>query len=66
MPLADLTLADFQEEHATADASLYDVLGAKRAVAAFTSFGSTGPQEVDRQIPHWNERLRSPTGEQKS
>jgi argininosuccinate lyase len=66
VPLAGLTLADFQEEYADADASLYDVLGAKLAVAAFSSYGSTAPGEVDRQIAHWTERLGSSVNDLKS
>lgn len=59
VPLSELSLTDIQEEYAGADASLYDVLGARLAVSAFTSFGSTGPQEVERQIASWTERLRA-------
>ncbi len=33
-------------------------LGARRAVAAFVSYGSTAPAEVDRQIARWKERLK--------
>jgi argininosuccinate lyase len=55
--LADLELADFQAEHSQLDASIYDVLGVKRAIERFVSYGSTAPAEVDRQIAAWKARL---------
>ena len=60
VPLAELSLAEFREAHSTFDQSVYDVLGAERAVAAFASYGSTAPEEVDRQIALWTERLAQP------
>ena len=57
VPLAGLSLAEIQEEYPGAEQSLYDVLGAERAIEAFTSYGSTAPQEVDRQIAAWTKRL---------
>ncbi|MBI2823373.1 MAG: argininosuccinate lyase [Planctomycetia bacterium] len=61
VPLAGLPLEVFQEAHAAFDQSVYDVLGAERAVAAFTSYGSTAPAEVERQVAAWKERLSSGT-----
>ena len=66
LPLSGLTLAEFQEVHADLDDSLYAVLGTERAVAAFCSYGSTAPQEVDRQIALWTERLDSVSSDQHS
>jgi len=55
--LAELPLADFQELDPGLDESVYDVLGAERAVRAFVSYGSTGPEEVARQLDAWRKRL---------
>ncbi len=66
VPLAGLTLEQFQEVHPVLDKSLYEILGAERAVAAFRSYGSTAPQEVDRQIAHWTEVLQPDTPSSRS
>jgi argininosuccinate lyase len=58
--LSDLTIDDFQQAHPELDAGVYEVLGVERAVASFVSFGSTGPEQVDRQIALWKERLAAP------
>lgn len=55
--LADLSLADFQAAHPALDRSVFDVLGVDKAVAAFVSYGSTAPAEVDRQLGLWRNRL---------
>ena len=41
------------------DEAVYDVLGVENAVAAFTSYGSTAPDEVTRQIQRWKKKLDS-------
>jgi argininosuccinate lyase len=56
--LADLSLQEFQEVHGDLDQGVYDVLGPQRAVAAMTSDGSTGPEQVKRQIARWKELLK--------
>ncbi|HEX4149779.1 MAG TPA: hypothetical protein VHY20_12360, partial [Pirellulales bacterium] len=56
-PLAELSLADFQAADPGLDASIYEVLGARRAVGAFVSYGSTGPEQVERQLVAWRKRL---------
>lgn len=56
--LADLALEDFREAHAELDEGVYDVLGVEKAVQAMQSYGSTGPQQVRRQIERWKEKLR--------
>src|SRR5262249_30978912 len=56
--LAELPLADFQAAHASLDESVYGVLGVDRAVAAFTSEGSTAPTEVAKQVAAWKKRLK--------
>ena len=37
---------------------VYSVLGVANALAAFCSYGSTAPAEVERQLTAWEERLR--------
>jgi argininosuccinate lyase len=56
--LVDLSLEDFREAHPELDASVYDVLGPEKAVAVMISCGSTGPEEVKKQIAVWKERLQ--------
>jgi argininosuccinate lyase len=55
--LAELPLAEFQAAHPSLDQRVFDVLGAERAVAAFTSYGSTNPIQVAHQLDHWRKRL---------
>jgi argininosuccinate lyase len=57
VPLDQLPLGEFQSAHAALDESVYDVLGTKRAVAAFTSYGSTNPEQVAHQLATWRQRL---------
>ena len=57
VPLAKLPLDEFQSAHESLDASVYEVLGADRAVEAFTSYGSTNPEQVEHQLANWRERL---------
>ena len=56
--LADLSLDDFHEADASLDASVYDVLGPEKAVAAMRSFGSTGPEQVKEQVRRWKKLLK--------
>ncbi len=55
--LSDMPLSEYQAAHADLDKSVYQALGVERAVAAFVSFGSTGPQCVDEQVAAWKTRL---------
>ncbi|MBI1903332.1 MAG: argininosuccinate lyase [Planctomycetia bacterium] len=55
--LADLSLDDFRAEWPAADKGVFEVLGAQKAVRAFTSFGSTGPQQVQQQVQRWRQKL---------
>jgi len=57
VPLAKLPLAELQAAHPSLDHRVYGVLGVERAVAAFTSYGSTGPTQVEHQLAAWRERL---------
>ena len=56
--LADLPLEDFRQAHPELDAGVYDVLGPAKAVAAMTSYGSTGPAQVKEQVRRWKELLQ--------
>jgi argininosuccinate lyase len=55
--LADLSPAEFSEAHPELDASVYDVLGPAKAVAAMMSYGSTGPKQVSEQVERWKVAL---------
>jgi argininosuccinate lyase len=55
--LCELPLEEFQATDSTLDESVYDVLGVRKAVEAFVSFGSTAPAEVARQVAEWNTKL---------
>ena len=57
VPLAGLPLETFRAAHASLDESVYDVLGAERAVEAFVSYGSTAPEQVAAQVASWRARL---------
>jgi argininosuccinate lyase len=41
---------------------VYGVLGVERAVAAFVSYGSTAPAEVDKQVSRWREKIAKEGG----
>ena len=56
--LSDLTLDEFRQADPDLDESVYDVLGAERAVEAMRSYGSTAPEEVNRQIRRWKDSLK--------
>ena len=55
--LADLTLDELREVDPELDESVRAVLGTERAVAAMTSYGSTGRDQVRQQIQRWKEHL---------
>ncbi|MEX0586493.1 MAG: argininosuccinate lyase [Pirellulales bacterium] len=57
--LRDLSLDEFRAAYDGLDKSVYDVLGAERAVGALISYGSSGPKQVDEQVRKWQEKLRS-------
>ena len=59
VPLGQLGLSDFQECHADLDESVFEVLGVERAIQSFSSYGSTAPAQVERQIADWKRRLAS-------
>lgn len=55
--LAELPLADFREADPTLDDKVYEVLGPERAVSAFVSYGSSGPEQVKAQVAAWRKKL---------
>ena len=55
--LSDLSLEDFQQASGRFDASVRDSLGVENAIQAFTSYGSTAPREVARQVERWKQQL---------
>lgn len=59
VPLAELPLEVIREHAPEIDASVREVLGAKNAVKAFQSEGSTSPLRVAEQVALWNEKLFS-------
>lgn len=62
VPLAELPLEEFQAAHPSFDGTVYQILGAQRAVQAFTSYGSTNPEQVQHQLALWRERLSEEDG----
>jgi argininosuccinate lyase len=57
VPLANLKLEEYQRQDPEIDDSIYQVLGSRRAVEAFVSRGSTGPNEVEHALKVWRARL---------
>jgi argininosuccinate lyase len=55
--LAELPAEEFDSVHPGLSSGVYKVLGVANALAAFRSFGSTAPAEVDRQLRNWAQRL---------
>ena len=55
--LADLSLEEFHAADASLEKSVYEILGVDKAIAAFVSYGSTAPAQVDRQIANWKQKL---------
>jgi argininosuccinate lyase len=55
--LADLTAEDFANAHPKLDSAVISALGVSNAVKAFRSYGSTAPDEVEKQLARWKERL---------
>jgi argininosuccinate lyase len=55
--LAELPTEAFDSVRAGLSADVYTVLGARNALAAFRSAGSTAPAEVDRRLAFWRAHL---------
>ncbi len=56
--LADLPAAAFEEAAPGAGDAVRKLLGTANAIAAFTSYGSTAPREVEKQLAWWQARLK--------
>ncbi len=61
VPLHELTEQEMRRVHSDLDRTLLEVLGVKKAVEAFVSYGSTAPSEVADQVSRWRERLGIPS-----
>jgi len=57
VPLADLSLDEMRQVHPEMDEQIHNRLGVERAVAAFSSYGSTGPRQVAEQLAYWQQQL---------
>ena len=57
VPLAKLSLKDFQDEYDGFDDTVFSILGAENAVSAMKSYGSTAPEQVRKQIDDWKAKL---------
>ncbi len=55
--LAELSLEDLQEACEAIDEGVYEVLGARNAMAALCSYGSGGRQPVEEQLDRWRKKL---------
>jgi len=56
--LAELPLSVFQEADPSLNQGVYEVLGARPAVSAFASYGSSGPAQVAEQVAAWEKKLQ--------
>jgi argininosuccinate lyase len=56
--LAELPAEVYDSLNVGLGSKVYSVLGVANALAAFKSYGSTAPAEVERQLAAWEERLR--------
>ena len=57
VPLAEPNGRRISEAHPALDEQVFEVLGVERAVAAFQSYGSTAPAQVDAQLHRWQKEL---------
>ncbi|MGF1581170.1 MAG: lyase family protein, partial [Gemmataceae bacterium] len=55
--LADLPSEEFEQVWSGIGEEVYGVLGVQNALAAFKSYGSTAPSEVEKQVGEWKNRL---------
>jgi argininosuccinate lyase len=56
--LSQLTDEQLRAAHPSLDPSVRQVLGPDGAVQAYRSFGSSGPEQVQNQILHWERQLQ--------
>jgi argininosuccinate lyase len=64
--LLELPIERFEEACPGQGKGVYQVLGVAKALAAFKSYGSTAPAEVNRQLKEWKKRLRSSASQKKA
>ncbi|GHT19535.1 argininosuccinate lyase [Planctomycetales bacterium] len=57
VPLAKLSLKEFHAIYDGFDYNVFEILGAKNAVAAMKSYGSTAPEQVRKQIDDWKRKI---------
>lgn len=55
--LSDLSPEEFKAADASLDGQVFGVLGVQQAIAAFVSYGSTAPAEVEKQLLNWKQKL---------
>jgi argininosuccinate lyase len=55
--LADLSLVELHAACGEIDSDVFEVLGARNAAKALSSYGSGGPECVARELAAWRERL---------
>jgi argininosuccinate lyase len=55
--LKELPLEELQKLCPELDDTVYEVLGVENAVRAFSSFGSTAPDRVAKEVESWRARL---------
>ena len=55
--LSELSLKELKDADERIEKDVYDVLGVENSVKAFVSEGSTGPDQVAKQIKAWKQRL---------
>ena len=56
--LAEFSIEEFRQACPLVDESVYQFLGARNAVNAMKSYGSTAPDQVRAQIDAWKNRLK--------
>ncbi len=63
VPLEQLPLEELRAMHPLVDQDVYEFLGARRAIRAYASYGSSAPEQVAEQVTRWRKRLGIDTGE---
>lgn len=56
--LADLTDEQLRTAHPSLDGTIRGVLGVEKAVKAYQSYGSSCPEQVQKQVNRWQEQLQ--------
>lgn len=55
--LAELKLDDLRRINPVFEEDVYEYLGLENAIMKFISHGSTGPEEVAKQLEYWVKKL---------